>query len=357
MQKKEIYEIRKIIRPDQSRLDTIYTCYINAEGNIIFKDTLSYGLLKQREKDLYGDILKKTLSGRLERNLLNLEFAGAYDDNPQQELFYKISKDNEEEDVDRLIESIRASYETDDNYAIILAHGVYDVVEKGKDKSYMSDSEETYSFLILAICPTASPKSALVYDNEEKKFAENDKNSKVKPPDFGLLYPSFTGRESNIYDCLYYVKNNSKRDENFEKEVLNCTMPSKVDMQVDQYKALIDESLEDKTIENLSSLNHKLKEMAEASKEEGETLILGKEDINELFSSIGGKEVDLEEGLPVENLTDKDYKLTSDTGIKITIPEEEIYSIREEKIGGQSYILVPADGMDLNGVRLSRNKE
>lgn len=360
MQKKEINEIRKIIRPDQSRLDTIYTYYINAEGEIIFEDAFAYGLLTIREKDLYDEIFKKTLSGSLEKNLLNLEFTGKYETNSQQELFYQISKNNEETDINKLVEKIRGTYQTDGNYAIILGHGVYDVVEKAQDGSYSGDSEETYSFFILAICPTASPKAKLIYDQEERKFSESENKSTVKAPDFGLLYPSFTDRQAHIYECLYYVKNNSKRDEAFEEEILACTMPSKVDYQQDYYKILVEESLEDKkTIKNLVSLNDKLKEMSEEAKESETIPTLEKEEIKEILESLGGKEVEIEEGtkLIVDNILAKDYKLVSDTGIKITIPEDEITSIKEEKIDGKSYILIPATGMDLNGIKLSKSLE
>ena len=134
-------------------------------------------------------------------------------------------------------------------------------------------------------------------------------------------------------------------------------MPSKVDYQQDYYKILVEESLEDKkTIKNLVSLNDKLKDLSEEGKESEIIPTLEKEEIKEILESLGGKEVEIEEDtkLIVDNILAKDYKLVSDTGIKITIPEDEITTIKEEKIDGKSYILIPATGMDLNGIKLSK---
>lgn len=210
MQKKEINEIRRIIRPSESRLDRIYNFYFNGEKKLIFEDDFAYDLLSEREKDLYHEIFKKALSGSLEKNLINLEFEEDFDTNESQSLFYRIALNNDKKDIAKLVEKIRDTYKTDNNFAIIIGHGRYDVVEKGKDKNLMDESEETYSFFLMAISETKIPKGNLIYDQEEKKFTENIKKSIVKTPMIGLLYPSFTDRQSNVNECLYYVKDNKK---------------------------------------------------------------------------------------------------------------------------------------------------
>ena len=97
--------------------------------------------------------------------------------------------------------------------------------------------------------------------------------------------------------------------------------------------------------------------MSEEAKESEIIPTLEKEGIKDILESIGGKEVEIEEDtkLIVDNILSKDYKLISDTGIKITIPEDEITTIKEEKIDGRNYILIPATGMDLNGIKLSKS--
>lgn len=74
MNKKEIAEIRKQYIPERCTITRICGCYIDAEKNI--KTELKEAFLSLPEDDAfkYFTIFKKTLSGTLGRNLLNLDF-------------------------------------------------------------------------------------------------------------------------------------------------------------------------------------------------------------------------------------------------------------------------------------------
>lgn len=357
MQKKEINEIRRIIRPSESRLDRIYNFYFNGEKNLIFEDDFAYDLLSEREKDLYHEIFKKALSGSLEKNLINLKFEEDFDTNESQSLFYRIALNNDKKDIAKLVENIRDTYKTDNNFAIIIGHGRYDVVEKGKDKNLMDESEETYSFFLMAISETKIPKGNLIYDQEEKKFTENIKKSIVKTPMIGLLYPSFTDRQSNVNECLYYVKDNKKRDEDFEKYFLRCKLPQKVTDQREKFKNLVEISLKDKaSFDNILKLNEDLEEFTETSKSMGQRAELDSDKFNEILTNLGGDKLDIdnEEKLMTENLLERKYRLISDEGIKIDIDKDAVGKIIQKNIDGSDYLLIPTEGMDLNGININK---
>ena len=74
MNKKEVLEIRKQFSPANCAITRICGCYVDHEKNkkLQFKD--AFLSLPEEEEFKYFDIFKKTLSGSLGRNLLNMEF-------------------------------------------------------------------------------------------------------------------------------------------------------------------------------------------------------------------------------------------------------------------------------------------
>ena len=75
MNQKELREIRRRIRPEHNSITHLYGCYVNGAKEIISPLEESLGLLTQEEQEKYLALLKKTLSGALGKNLLNISFA------------------------------------------------------------------------------------------------------------------------------------------------------------------------------------------------------------------------------------------------------------------------------------------
>ena len=75
MNQKELREIRKRFNPDKESFSRIYGCYVNGARQIVSEMDMSLGLLEKEETELYLKILKKTLSGNLGRNLIDIEFS------------------------------------------------------------------------------------------------------------------------------------------------------------------------------------------------------------------------------------------------------------------------------------------
>ena len=74
MNKKEIAEIRKQFTPERSTIDRIATCYVDGEKNKKISMKESFFSLSSEECFKYFEIFKKTLSGTLGSNLLNMDF-------------------------------------------------------------------------------------------------------------------------------------------------------------------------------------------------------------------------------------------------------------------------------------------
>ena len=74
MIEKEIAELRRRFRPDKSGVSHVRGCYVNEAGEIISQFDQSLGVMTQDENERIFTVLRKTLSGTLGKNLLDIEF-------------------------------------------------------------------------------------------------------------------------------------------------------------------------------------------------------------------------------------------------------------------------------------------
>ena len=75
MNQKELNELRRRFKPDRTAISKVYGCYVSSSRQIISYVDAPLGLLSQEEQEMYLNLLKKTLSGTLGRNLIDIEFS------------------------------------------------------------------------------------------------------------------------------------------------------------------------------------------------------------------------------------------------------------------------------------------
>lgn len=74
MNEKEIAELRRRYKPDKSNISHIRGCYVNETGEIVSEFNQSLALTAQEETEKLLAILKKSLSGTLGKNLIDISF-------------------------------------------------------------------------------------------------------------------------------------------------------------------------------------------------------------------------------------------------------------------------------------------
>ena len=74
MNKKEILEIRKQFTPANCAITRICGCYVDHEKEKKMESKEAFLSLPEEEAFKYFDIFKKTLSGTVGKNILNMEF-------------------------------------------------------------------------------------------------------------------------------------------------------------------------------------------------------------------------------------------------------------------------------------------
>ena len=375
---KEIGEIRRHLRRDRSNITHIYGCYVNDNKEIISEFRQSTGMMPENESDKYFALLRRTLSGSLGKNLIDISFkTSQVADSPEHKLLMGLreSKCNDEELRGEFFKKIIDNVVLEGNYLILLCCDSYDVPFKSKDDSFQKDqSEEVYTYILCTICPVKQTKANLHYVAEEKLFHDGAMNQMVSAPMLGFLFPAFDNRATNIYNALYYTHDVKNAQEELITALFNTPVPKPAYEQKRTFEALLTTALEEEcSLDVVQTVHDQLCQRIELHKESKvpEPLMVSKEDVKEVLSSCGVSEehlakfsVDYDEAFGFEadlhpkNIIDnKHFALkTPDVVIKVDPARSDLIETRV--IGGVKYIMICADeAVEVNGVNIHIGEE
>jgi len=370
---KEIGEIRRHLRRERSNITAIYGCYVNENKEIISQFRQSTGMMPENEADKYFALLRRCLSGTIGKNLIDITFkTSQVAGSPEHQLLMDLRtcKLSDEELRNQLCKKIIDTVDLDENYLILLACDSYDVPFKSKDDTYQEDqSEETYTYILCAICPVKQTKANLHYVPEEKLFHDGAMHHMVSAPALGFLFPAFDNRATNIYNALYYTKDVKQSQEELVSAVFNTPIPKPAAQQKQSFEALLTTSLEDEcSLDVVQTVHEQLCQRIEMHKEAkvAEPLMISKEEVKEVLSSCGVSDshmakfsVDYDEAFGFEadlhpkNIIDnKKFQIqTPDVVIKVDPARADLIETRI--IGGVKYIMICADeNVEVNGVNI-----
>ena len=178
MNEKEISEIRRRFRADKSNITHVRGCYVNEKQEIVSQFDQPLSLLPQEECENMLSVLRRTLSGTLGKNLIEISFTTAQViDSDEHRLLMALrdSKLTDEEAVRMFFEKVIASYRPEGTYLILLANDTYDVPYRAKDGETLEDaSENIYNYVLCTVCPVKQTKPVLGYDVPENTFHNRD---------------------------------------------------------------------------------------------------------------------------------------------------------------------------------------
>lgn len=373
MNEKEVGEIRRRQRRDRSNMTAVFGCYVNENREIISRFRQSTGIMPENEADKFFGLLRKVLSGALGRNLIDITFQTAQvAGSPEHKLLMDLrsSRLENEEIREEFLKKVIDTVSLEGNFLILLGCDSYDVPFKSKDDESQPDaSEETYQYILCAVCPVKQTKATLHYVPEEKLFHDGAMLQQVSPPAVGFLFPAFDNRATNIYNALYYTRDVKVSQEPFVEAVFNAPIPMPAAEQKKSFEALLQTSLgEQCSLDVVQNVHDQLCQRLELHKESKipEPLTVSKEDVKQVLSSCGVSEehvakfsVDydsvfgFEAELHPRNIIDsKHFEIqTPDVVIKVDPTRSDLIETRV--IGGVKYILICADeNVEVNGVSI-----
>ena len=224
MTAKDVMELRKRFKKDSS-ITRVAGCYVDSNKEQVLTFSLPFISLDDIESLKYLEIAKKTLSGSLGNNILELDFEMIEEqENGMQKLLYDIKESGlkDEELLGKLYTRIIEKYNYPDNYLILLFHDRYDILKKTSDGQTLDESEEVYEYILGAVCPVALSKPGLGYIPGENRIGAVVRERVVEVPEIGFLFPAFDERSADIHKVDYYVKDVKDGEADFAEEVLGC---------------------------------------------------------------------------------------------------------------------------------------
>ncbi len=373
MNTKEINEIRRRVRRDRSNMAAIYGCYVGDNKLIVSEFRCSCATMSENESDKYFSLLKRTLSGTLGKNLIDINFATSQvASSPEHKLLMDLRASELKDDETRFAfyRKVMDSVSFDGGYVILLGLDKYDVPFKSKDGDTQDDnSSEVYTYLLCAICPVKQTKPQLFYEAESKQFHDGNIMNIVCAPELGFLFPAFDNRATNIYNALYYNHSPKENYEAFVAAVFNTPIPKPAYAQKQSFEALLTNSLEeDCSMDLVQTVHEQLCQYIDMHKESKvpEALTLTKGQITGVLQEVGVSQehiakfsVDYDEAFgfeaavhPKNIIDDKRFQVrTPDVSIQVARDRTDLIETRI--IGGVKYILINAEeDVQVNGVSI-----
>jgi len=370
---KEIGEIRRHIRRDRSNMTAVFGCYVNDNREIVSEFRRSTGMMSENEGEKYFSLLKRSLSGTVGKNLIDLTFkTSQVAGSDEHKLLMYLRQTALQDDAVRraFFQKVIDSTPLSESYLILLGCDSYDVPFKSKDDQHDSArSDETYTFILCAICPVKQTKPTLHYVPEEKEFHDGGITNTVSAPELGFLFPAFDNRSTNIYNALFYTHSPKENHESFVNAVFCTAVPKPAAEQKKSFEALLSRTLDDQcSMEVVQTVHEQICQRIDMHKESKlpETLLINKEDVKEALTTCGisedrvakfsvdyDEEFGFEADLHPKNIIDnKRFEVkTPDVSIKVAPDRTDLIETRI--IGGVKYILISAEeDVEVNGVSI-----
>lgn len=293
MNKSEVTELKKRFTKNKCTFTKMCGCYVNADKQKIVDINETFLNLDEEEFHKYLDIAKKSLSGNMGNNLLNLTFPMEEEEPGGRQQFLMgllDSKLRNEELLNRFYEMVIDAYDDPGNYLILIFHDAYDVMVKTSDNLEIDESQEVYEYLLCAICPVELSKPGLGYREDENRIGPRIRDWVVGAPDSAFLFPAFNDRSTDIHSLLFYTRDTKEPHVEFMERGLACGAKPTATIQRQNFDHMIEHGLGAETTENemlmidiKENLNDMIVQRVELFEEEEESIILDDEQLDTLM--------------------------------------------------------------------------
>ena len=366
MNRKEISEIRRRFKPENSNIGHVYGCYVNSSSKeVIANLDEPLSLMPEEEKKQFLDFLKKALSGTQGKNLTDIIFTSQQVSNSDEHRLLMALRDGSPEARETFFRTVIEHYDSEDNYLILCANDAYDVPHRRGDGGRSAEDDvsehddQVFRSFVCAICPVKDGKLALGYFSGENEFHNCLCKQLVCAPETGFLFPAFDHRSSNIYNALFY----SRKAEEMHYELIEALFRTEMAMSPAEERQAFEDTLVDAEITDLEIIRG-LAECVKVWMEEnrdGEPLSLGSGDLVDILSDCGAEDAKVnlfrekyeerfgKASVNPENIVDLKKFQVKAGEVTITVNPEMSFLLEAGEVDGKKYIMIPADGVELNG--------
>lgn len=373
MNEKEIGEIRRRLRPEKNTISHICGCYVNEKREVVSQFDQPILRMTAEETESYLALFKRSLSGTVGKNLIDVEFATrqvAEGDEHKLLMTLRDSDLRDENAVKALYDRVIQSLNMDGSYVILLAHDTYDVPYRGGDGQRMDDaSAEVYSYVVCSVCPVKGVKPALRYDFSDSVFHSRDGGWVISAPETGFLFPAFDDRSADLYHALYYCHDAGENHQELADAVFRAKIPEPAAQQGETFRTVLEETLaEECRYDVVQGVGDQMVRRIEEHKENRDSdppTVTAREmrevlencgvspERAEAFESRYGESVGSDAAVSPQNLVDTKQMEIRTPDVVIRVSPERSDLIETRVINGTKYLLICAEeGVEVNGVHI-----
>ena len=376
MNKKEINEIKKNFSTNCGYFSfgNVVMAMVSNEGNIFYKSAKPSFAVSNDEIDLIIEALKKTLTGKLGKNLREYSFIKEEMlEGGKQSFLYNTLTDkfSTESVIDEFLHGIVSEMDYESTYAIISAHCCYSVLntkEKERKKNIEEDAESVfdYNFIITAICPVNLKFEGLIYDDIKQIVCKKEKADRIlEAPSDGFLFPLFNDRAPDVNGVLYYTKTPKKANVSLVENVLGCQFHMDCESEKEAFnyilKNVVGDSLD---LDSMTKIQQSIQDKIDSKSYETEAVMMDCNDISAVLWEAGVEQEKLEtlpatfnavmgetDALTAGNLVDKKTVISAE-GISVSVSKGYEEKVKTEVVNGKKCIIIEVDDPEIviNGV-------
>lgn len=376
MTNKEIGELRRRMKPDRTNTTAIYGCYVSSGGDILSTFREPFGLMSEEDKEKYLAIFRRTLSGTLDKNLLDLSFSTKQvADSDEHRLLMRLLQSalDDEDARQTLYQAIISAVSFEENYLILLLHERYDVPFRAKDGAVLDDGSAVFPYFLCAICPVKPGKELLSYVAEEKTFHNRSAGWAAGMPEAGFLFPAFDSRRTNLYNCLFYTHSSATNHQPLIEALFHLQPPMPADEQRSTFGSVLANTLDEEcSLSLVQQVQQELRDRIDLWQQSktDEPLVVSGDELKQVLTDCGvseekrlqfGAQFDEAFGndavLNPKNLIDVKKCVLKTPDVSITVNPERSDLVETRVLGGVQYLLIKADeGVELNGISLANQE-
>lgn len=364
MTKKEIAEIRKQLTPANCNITKIATCLVTKQLGLLARQTNAFLSLPEEEEFMYLELFKKSLSGGVGKTLFDVPFP-LEEHGEKQEFLERLRKSRLEDDgiLEEFFSLVAENYASEEDYLVVLIHGMYDVPGRTSGGEELSDaSEEVYEYIHCILCPVSLSKPGLSFDAIKNAITDRIREQVVGTPLDGFLYPAFNGRAADVNSILYYAKKPSDMQERFLDALAGNPRPCSDDEKAVWLKKTIEgagknaacsfpqaqglfEGYAEIALEDAPLLDASgMRQLAENAGMEGELADAMEEGFRREISGKGD--------VPATGFMDTKAFTVKTPSVTVKTVPEHADALKVEKVGGRLSLVIPLDTnmAEVNGI-------
>ncbi len=370
MTDKDLREIRRRFRPDKNNIAYIRGCIVNSTKNIVANFSQPLATVSTEESEKLLAVMKKSLSGSLGTNLINLNFSTKQVESSEEHGLLSALRSSglkDEESLNKFYAKVIDSVKIEGGFAILLAYDIYDVFSYSKNGDKDDVSSQMFPYIICSVCPIKPLTTGLYFKNEDNLLRSVSLQTVLGAPELGFMFPSFDNRAANIYSTLYYTNDISNVHPDFIQNMFNVDLPMSAAEQKENFGCCLKDTLIDECdLEVVKIVHEQVAELMEEHKssKDDEPLALSKETLQTVLQYAGIEQEKVEEfgnkfdeqfgknaEIAPKSIVDvnKFHLETADVTIKVNPERKDLVST--QIINGVKYIMIRAEGgVELNGI-------